>query len=538
VQNLLLPLFCLFLLPLFAQVQTVEDDFEGNGTILSWYGDDCGMDNAAANPFPQGSNTSATVLAYTDAGGLYANVGFNVSDNFNLSVNHTFSLKIYVPGSSITGQQPRQLSLKLQNGTLEQPWSTQSEIIKPIVLDQWQTITFDFANDAFLNLEPGSPAPTSRTDFNRIILQVNGENNNDLVVAYLDDFLYDGTIGYEFDPSNSIYNQLVWSDEFSGSGAVDATKWHHQTRLPNGESWFNGEAQHYTNRTANSSVADGFLTIMAKKEQFTDQGQTKSYTSARLNSKFAFTYGRVEVRAKLPIGLGTWPAIWMLGKNINEPGGYWASTHGTTSWPACGEIDIMEHWGYNQNYVQSALHTPSSFGGTVNLGGIWATDVSNVFHVYALEWSPEAMEFSIDGNVYYTYAPNPQNAATWPFDADQYLLLNVAMSGSIAPNFTQSPMVVDYVRVYQESPTATAESAALPNVRLFPNPVVDKLNMRVPASLLGAQVTVYTALGQAIATFIQEEATMTLDWSAYPQGTYSLTYTTSAGQTTYKVVKL
>ena len=537
-QNLLLPLFCLFLLPLFGQVQTVEDDFEGNGTILTWYGDNCGMDNAAANPFPQGSNTSATVLAYTDAGGQYANVGFNVSDNFNLSVNHTFSLKIYVPASSITGQQPRQVSLKLQNRNLEQPWSTQSEIIKPIVLDQWQTVTFDFANDTYLNLEPGSPAPTSRTDFNRVILQVNGENNNDQVVAYFDDFLYDGTIGYEFDPSNSIYNQLVWSDEFNGSGAIDPTRWHHQTRLPNGGSWFNNEVQHYTNRLANSSVSNGFLTIMAKKEQFNDQGHTKSYTSARLNSKFAFTYGRVEVRAKLPIGLGTWPAIWMLGKNINENGGYWDSTHGTTSWPACGEIDIMEHWGYNQNYVQSALHTPSSFGGTVNFGGIWATDVANVFHVYALEWSPEAMEFSIDGNVYYTYAPGLRDASTWPFDADQYILLNIAMSGSIDPNFTQSPMVIDYVRVYQESPTATAESAALPDVRLFPNPVDTELNMRLPASLLGAQVTVSTALGQAVDTFVQKEVNLTLDWSAYPQGTYFLTFATSTERVTYKVVKM
>ena len=111
-----------------------------------------------------------------------------------------------------------------------------------------------------------------------------------------------------------------------------------------GVGWANGEEQHYTNRIDNSYV-DGswFLNIVAKKETFTDQNLTKNYTSARLNSKFAFTYCRVDVRAKLPLELGTWQAIWMLGKNINENGGYWDQVFGTTNWPACGEVDIMEH---------------------------------------------------------------------------------------------------------------------------------------------------------------------------------------------------
>ena len=135
-------------------------------------------------------------------------------------------------------------------------------------------------------------------------------------------------------------------------------------------SWYNGELQHYTDRIENSYVQNGHLYLVAKNETFTDQGVTKNYTSARLNSKFAFTYGRIEVRASLPIGEGTWPAIWMLGKNISEPGAYWETQgFGTTSWPACGEIDIMEHWGSDQDYVQSALHTPSSSGNTVNKGG-------------------------------------------------------------------------------------------------------------------------------------------------------------------------
>lgn len=244
-------------------------------------------------------------------------------------------------------------------------------------------------------------------------------------------------------------SSLVWSDEFNGSGAINTSNWSYQTQLPDGNNWYNGEVQHYTNRQINSYQDSGSLKLTAKKETFTDQGVTKQYTSARLNSKFAFKYGRVEVRAKLPSGVGTWPAIWMLGKNIIEPGGYWSSTYGTAYWPACGEVDIMEHWGSNQNYVQSAMHTPSSFGGTVNLGGQTIPTASSAFHIYTLVWTAEKMEFAVDGVIHYTYNPTVKNASTWPFDAEQYLLLNFAIQGNIAGSFTEGAMEVDYVRVYQ-----------------------------------------------------------------------------------------
>jgi beta-glucanase (GH16 family) len=248
-----------------------------------------------------------------------------------------------------------------------------------------------------------------------------------------------------------VYKDLVWFDEFDGSGPINSTNWFHQTQLPSGGSWYNNEVQHYTNQSANSFVSAGFLNIVAKKGSYTNQNVTKQYTSARLNSKFSFKYGRVEVRAKLPIGAGTWPAIWMLGKNIKESGAYFASTHGTTSWPACGEVDIMEHWGTNQNYVQSAMHTPSSYGGTVNLGGQTIATASSEFHIYSLDWTAEKMVFSVDNVVHYTYNPKDKNADTWPFDAEQYILLNVAIQSNIISNFTQSAMEVDYVRVYQNT---------------------------------------------------------------------------------------
>lgn len=254
-----------------------------------------------------------------------------------------------------------------------------------------------------------------------------------------------------------VYSDLVWSDEFDGIGAINSSKWHHQTQLPVGGSWYNGELQHYTNLLSNSYLQNGNLHIVARKENYTNQGVTKQYTSARLNSKFAFKYGRVDVRAKLPIQQGTWPAIWMLGKNINEDGAFFDANFGTTNWPACGEIDIMEHGitpAQPLNYIQSAIHTPSSFGATINHGGIIANNLGSNFHVYSMNWSPNQISFLLDGVLFYTYNPTIKNASTWPFDADQYLLLNIAMggvAGNINSNFVQDKMEIDYVRVYQNT---------------------------------------------------------------------------------------
>lgn len=254
-----------------------------------------------------------------------------------------------------------------------------------------------------------------------------------------------------------VYTNLVWSDEFETNGPVNSSKWHHQTQLPAGGSWFNGEVQHYTDQLTNSFVNGGFVNIVAKKEPYTSQGITKQYTSARLNSKFSFLYGRVDVRAKIPTNQGTWPAIWMLGKNVNEDGGFFDAQFGTTNWPACGEIDIMEHGitpSQPENYIQSALHTPSSFGNTTNIGGAIANNLGNDFHVYSMNWSPFQISFLLDGVVFYTYNPAVKTPSNWPFNAEQYLLLNIAMggvAGTIPSNFTQASMEIDYVRVYQNT---------------------------------------------------------------------------------------
>mgnify|MGYP003325160168 CR=1 FL=1 len=134
------------------------------------------------------------------------------------------------------------------------------------------------------------------------------------------------------------------------------------------------------------------MIIKALKENYNNA----DYSSARMTTqnKGDWKYGRIEVRAKLPTGLGTWPAIWMMPTN---------SVYGV--WPNSGEIDIMEHWGANQNYVQSALHTPSSYGGTINHGGQYISNATTQFNIFTLEWTPEQMIFSVNGYVHYTYNP-------------------------------------------------------------------------------------------------------------------------------------
>ncbi|WGD34766.1 family 16 glycosylhydrolase [Olleya sp. YS] len=464
----------LFFLCSLVNAQVVQDDFEGGGTITSWYGDNCGMNINYANPYQQGINTSNTVLEYSDVGGQYANVQFDVNTNFDLTVKNSFSLKIYVPSSGLTGNQTNQISLKLQDKNLAQPWTTQSEIIKPIALNAWQEVTFDFENDNYINLDGNSPPPVQRTDFNRVVIQVNGENNYDYVLAYLDDVLY-----YDSISTDPIYDNLVWSDEFDGSGAIDTNKWFMQTQLIAGDSWANGEQQHYTNRIDNAYRDNGSLKIVAKGETYTDQGVTKNYTSARLNSKFSFKNGRVEIRAKLPSIAGTWPAMWLLGKNINEDGGYWDNQgFGTTSWPACGEIDIMEP-NIAKNQILATWHWDNGNGYMYDSNSIATSnaDTSQNFHIYELVWSEQNMKIYMDGTLI------NQLTTVDPFNQEFYILLNVAMGGNlggpIQSGFNQDTMEIDYVRVYQESTLSVSDINLDDNILVFPNPATDILNIKI-----------------------------------------------------------
>ncbi|MBF0695465.1 MAG: glycoside hydrolase family 16 protein [Flavobacterium sp.] len=229
------------------------------------------------------------------------------------------------------------------------------------------------------------------------------------------------------------FTTLVFEDNFEVSGAPNPANWTFETGAGG---WGNNELQHYRDGANNAIVENGVLKITAKKENFSGS----AYTSARIKSenKFEFTYGKVEVRAKLPEGAGTWPAIWMLGANFPE-----------TGWPQSGEIDIMEHRGTTPGVIHSTLHLPGNSAGDGITGSTTISNVSSEFHVYSVEWTATTIRFFVDGTQFHSFA----NSASTPFNADFFLILNVAMGGTfggaVDPGFVQSTMEIDYVKVYQ-----------------------------------------------------------------------------------------
>ncbi|WP_299365437.1 family 16 glycosylhydrolase [Winogradskyella sp.] len=403
----------------------------------------------------------------------------DLSQPVDLDIEDQITLRFYAFDSNT-----HTVVVKLENGTNP---DVEVSVAVPSNQDAWSDLTFDFSTVG------GSGA------YSRFVIRI--DDGSAVPGAFRIDDINDGSIPGDPHELDVVYTDLVWSDEFDSTipAAVDASKWHHQTFGPNGGQWFNGEEQHYTDRLDNSYVENGFLNIVAKSETLTQDGVTLNYTSARLNSKFAFTYGRVDVRAKLPEGEGTWPAIWTLGKNINETGAYWQTQgFGTTTWPACGELDIMEHGLHSTNEVSCAIHTPSSFGNTVNTATQFLSDVANDFHVYSMNWSPNQVTFMIDGVGYYTYNPAVKDANTWPFDLEQYLILNVAMggiSGGIDPSFAQSSMVIDYVRVYQNTGLSIDEVFG-EKFRIYPNPTSNYINIKTDEPI--DRVELYNILGQLV----------------------------------------
>lgn len=226
---------------------------------------------------------------------------------------------------------------------------------------------------------------------------------------------------------------LVWSDEFATDGLPDATKWGYDI---GGNGWGNQELEFYTNRIENAVISGGTLKINAIRENYSGN----SFTSARMltKDKYAFKYGKVEVKAKLPSGVGTWPAIWMLGSDIS-----------TVSWPACGEIDIMEHLGRDLNNIYGTLHYPGRSGGNADGATKRILNATSEFHVYTVEWSAALIKISVDGEQVHSVV----NSFSIPFNHEFFIILNVAMggnfSGPVDASVNNATMEVDYVRVYQ-----------------------------------------------------------------------------------------
>ncbi len=233
---------------------------------------------------------------------------------------------------------------------------------------------------------------------------------------------------------------LVFDDEFDGPGALDPAKWAYEIGYLR-----NDEKQYYTSRADNVRAEGGHLVIEARREAY----QGYAYTSASVNTRrrFELLYGRVEVRAKLPTGNGTWPAIWMLGTSIDQVG-----------WPACGEIDIMENVGFEPTRIYGTIHTAAynhvagtSKGANVTISNPWED-----FHVYAMEWYPDRIDIFADGQKYFTFANEGTGSRAWPFDKPQYLLINLAIGGSwggqkgIDDSRFPHRYLVDYVRIYKQ----------------------------------------------------------------------------------------
>ncbi len=252
------------------------------------------------------------------------------------------------------------------------------------------------------------------------------------------------------------YN-LVWEEEFDYSGKADKTKWGYEYGFQR-----NKELQYYTDSLKNVRVESGFLILEAHKERIANPAfkndesenwqenqEFAAYSSASITTAnlASWTYGRIEVKAKLPKGVGVWPAIWMLGENCNDVG-----------WPECGEIDIMEHVGFNKDHIFGTVHT-KAFNHTIGTEvgkSVFIADPYSDFHTYAIDWNSEKIDFILDGEIYHQFKNRNKTTDEWPFDQPFHLKLNIAIGGSwggqqgIDDSIFPQQMVIDYVRVYQK----------------------------------------------------------------------------------------
>ena len=271
-------------------------------------------------------------------------------------------------------------------------------------------------------------------------------------VALLTLFAFRATIATEDAATNEkttdkmVWNE-VWADEFNYTGLPDSSKWDYDEGdgCPHVCGWGNNELQFYTrNRKENARVENGHLVIEAHKENYLN----RDYSSARLVSrqKGDWRFGKIEVKAKLPSGVGTWPAIWMLPTDWKYGG-----------WPASGEIDIMEHVGYAPDTIFGTVHTQAfnHMYGTHKSDHIFMPDAESAFHVYSIEWDEEEIRFYVDDKQYFQFVNSGKNTEEWPFDQRFYLIMNIAVGGNwggkkgVDEEIWPQRMEVDYVRVYE-----------------------------------------------------------------------------------------
>lgn len=261
--------------------------------------------------------------------------------------------------------------------------------------------------------------------------------NSFLTATLLSLVAFSSTLFAQYDPS---FNQLKWSEEFSEKGKPNESVWNYEKGFVR-----NSEIQYYTNDLKNVCVENGLLIIHALKEP----GKEHEYTSGSINTrgKVDFFRGRIEVSAKIPTGIGTWPAIWMLGSNITEVG-----------WPECGEIDIMENVGFNPTRCHFTVHTPGMKKDPSKMEtGTWTEipDLYTNFHVFAMEWHEDRLDFFVDQKRYFSYKKQDGMADYWKFDKPAYLLINLAIGGAwggqkgLNETIFPSAYLIDWIRYYK-----------------------------------------------------------------------------------------
>ena len=405
------------------------------------------------NPESNDLNDSSKVIKVTEPSGIQSWAGFYfvLEENLNFPEGkEAISFQFYSPGPGHIVL--LKLEDQLPNDSIGK--KTTGDLFAETTGVGWETLVFNI------------PELDGRNGIYNTITMILGHDlsNQTEVNYYLDNFNFSPPLTITADPVNidsseesTIYSgyQLVWNDEFNYEGAPSDEKWHLQYIPIIDGGWANDEKQHYTTRRDNSFVSDGTLKIVAKKELYAYEGVNRAYTSARLNSKFDIRYGRIDVRAKLPVSKGTWPAIWTLGTNIGEVGNYYGTSEGNVGWPECGEIDIMEQNGTNKQLLYGTFHwsdsggQQDSFGLIKDISSLNVSNLSTEFHLYSLIWTSASLKIYVDNFL----VSSIENTASVPFDNPHYLLLNVAMGGTLGGvvpgTFEEDKMEIDYVRFYQ-----------------------------------------------------------------------------------------
>jgi beta-glucanase (GH16 family) len=376
-----------------------------------------------------GDSTPATVvpaISISDASSDRTTTGSVM--HFTLSLNKTTTVPVSV-------------DYALADGTAKSP-TDYAAATGTITIPQNQAV-------ASLDVQiKGDPTDTRKSNLEFTVNLTNPKNSTigvssakgTIITENGGNFTTDNT-GYTT-PTNYPGYTLAWSDEFSGS-SLDLNSWNQETG--NGTNgWGNNELEFYTNSTRNCFLSNGNLIIEARKEAINGF----NYSSSRITTenKRTFAFGRIDIRAKLPVGKGIWPALWMLGANI-----------GSVGWPASGETDIMELIGTYPSRVYSTMHWKAANGNHASLGSEFNLpfgDFSQQFHVYSLVWSQDTIQCFLDDQLVFRLTKPDVGAANYPFNAPQFFIFNVAVGGNWPgpPDGTTSfpqRMFVDYVRVFQ-----------------------------------------------------------------------------------------